>query len=488
MPDHSARRHPPHARQRRGRGGPAYSTSTPRQRARSADPARRAAFDALCAVAQSDAYANLVLPGMLSQRGIGGRDAAFATELTYGTIRLQGRYDRIIELASNRAIADLDRPVLDVLRLGAHQLLGMRVPDHAAVSQTVGLARAACGSGPAQLVNAVLRRISEADLSTWLERIEAGPDPLPATSSHPAWVIRALRQSLAHTRAGSGDLPQLLAAHNSAPAVTLALRPGLADQQDLPPEVTHARYADTAYYLPAGDPGSIAAVRQARVGVQDEGSQLVAWALAQAPLTGSDSRWLDLCAGPGGKAALLASVLAERDSAGVFVANEVSPHRARLVEQALAPLTQRLDVQVRVADGREVGKVDTGQYDRVLVDVPCTGLGALRRRPESRWRRQPGDIGALGPLQRDLLSSAIEATRPGGVIGYVTCSPHLAETALVVDDVSKRHDVELIDAVQLVQTVSREPVPGLEGPYVQLWPHRHHTDGMFLALLRRGRG
>ena len=465
------------------------SQSRPSERSRGSDPARRAAFDTLRAVAESDSYANLVLPPMLAERGIRGRDAAFATELAYGTLRLQGRYDAILALAGNRDPQGLDAPVLDVLRLGAHQLLGMRVPDHAAVSETVGLARGVCGSGPSQLVNAVLRRVAERDLDAWLAQVSATTaDPterLALTGSHPGWVVRALRQSLAMTPTGADDLPALLEADNTPPAVTIAARPGLVREGDLPDDATPGAYAPTARVLSGGDPGSLPAVREGRAGVQDEGSQLVALALAAAPLDGPDARWLDLCAGPGGKAALLAALLAERAPDGGLVANEMSPHRARLVERAVARAAELVHVEVRVGDGREVGELEPGRFDRVLVDVPCTGLGALRRRPESRWRRRPADLAALGPLQRDLLRSAVAATRPGGVVGYVTCSPHLAETRLVVEDVAKRAAVEILDAPAVLAEVALREVSDQRGPFAQLWPHRHGTDAMFLALLRR---
>lgn len=466
-------------------GGRRYSRSTPGQRSRESDPSRRAAFDTLRAVSASDSYANLVLPPLLRERRITGRDAAFATELAYGTLRLQGRYDAILALAAGREPGSLDAPLLDVLRLGAHQLLGMRVPDHAAVSETVALARSVCGAGPAQLVNAVLRNVAQQDLPAWLEQLRAATeDPvqaMAATTSHPAWVIRAMRQALAATSDGADDLQQLLDADNAAPDVTLVMRPGLARESDLPAACAPGRYAPTARILAGGDPGGIAAVRESRVGVQDEGSQLVALALAHAPMQGTDSLWLDLCAGPGGKAALLGALLAPRG--GTLVANEVSKHRATLVQRALAPVAER--VQVRVGDGREIGAQEPGRFDRVLVDVPCTGLGALRRRPESRWRRSPGDVGALGLLQRQLLASAITATRAGGVVGYVTCSPHVAETSMVVQDVIKEGNAEYIDATTIVDELANQPVSGQRGPHVQLWPHRHGTDAMFLTLLRR---
>jgi 16S rRNA (cytosine967-C5)-methyltransferase len=225
--------------------------------------------------------------------------------------------------------------------------------------------------------------------------------------------------------------------------------------------------------------------------VQDEGGQLVALALAAVPLDGEDAgRWLDLCAGPGGKSALLGAVLARRRlPASRLVANEVSQHRADLVRRSVEGVLKEAAglVEVRTGDGRTVGEAEPGTYDRVLVDAPCTGLGALRRRPEARWRRSPADLATLGPLQRELLRSALAAVRPGGLVAYVTCSPHPAETRLVVDDVLRRLAKEEGETVERLDARASLPgVPDLgDGPDVQLWPHVHGTDAMYLALLRR---
>jgi len=449
-----------------------------------------AAYDVLREVDGSDAYANLVLPPMLRSRNIRGRDAGFATELAYGTLRMRGRYDAILEQCSQRPLADIEAAVLDILRLGVHQLLGMRVPPHAAVSETVGLARQRTGAGSAQFVNAVLRRAAEHTLEEWLELIAGAADPtgtdeearLAAVESHPGWIVRALRGALKANGRDTGELEPLLAADNAAPRVTLVTRPGLTGEGGLPDDAIPGRWAPTAHVLTGGDPGSLTAVREGRVGVQDEGSQLVALALAATPLDGQDGLWLDLCAGPGGKAALLGALAAERGAR--LVANEVAAHRVDLVRRAVVALPEGT-VEVRHGDGREVGALESGRYDRVLVDAPCTGLGALRRRPESRWRRQPADLAGLGPLQRELLASALDAVRPGGLVAYVTCSPHVAETHLVVQDVLRgRDDIEVVDAADVMRTVSPE-IPLSERQDVQLWPHVHGTDAMFLALLRR---
>ncbi|MFF2266821.1 RsmB/NOP family class I SAM-dependent RNA methyltransferase [Cellulosimicrobium cellulans] len=479
----------------RSRGETTRSSNAPSQRRKGTDPARAVAFDVLRQVDGSDAYANLVLPPLLRERGIRGRDAGFATELAYGTLRLRGRYDAVLALCLDRPLDRLDPPVLDVLRLGAHQLLGMRVPQHAAVSETVGLARERTGAGSAQLVNAVLRRVARTTLDDWLTAIaDDAPDDLAAlaaTQSHPVWIARALRDALAGNGRPVAELDALLAADNDAPRVTLVARPGLADPDELADgddRVTPSRWAPTALRLEGGDPAAFGAVRDGRAGVQDEGSQLVALALAAAPLTGPDARWLDLCAGPGGKAALLAALAAERGAR--LVANEVQPHRARLVEKALAAVPADAVEAVRTGDGRVVGQDEPGAYDRVLLDAPCTGLGALRRRPESRWRRTPADLATLTGLQRELLDSALDAVRPGGVVGYVTCSPHLAETQVVVADVLRRRDdVELLDAPAVVRDVVRpeahEAIELGDRQDVQLWPHVHGTDAMHLTLLRR---
>jgi 16S rRNA (cytosine967-C5)-methyltransferase len=456
------------------------------------DPARIVAFRALRAVDERDAYANLILPSLLreaEQKGMDRRDAALATELVYGTLRLQGTYDAIVAACIDRPLREVDPPVLDVLLLGAHQLLGTRIPAHAAVSATVELARVVLGDGRAKFVNAVLRKISAQDLDAWIAQVAPpydadAEDHLAVVHSHPRWVVSSLWDALGRWQpeaAGRAAIEDLLRADNERPEVTLVARPGrstVAELREALPEAGEGRWSPYALTLAeGGDPAGVDAVREGRAGVQDEGSQLVALALAAAPLDGPDRLWLDGCAGPGGKAALLGAVAAERGAA--LVASEKQPHRARLVARALAGNPG--PYAVITADGTRPAWAP-GSFDRVLVDVPCSGLGALRRRPEARWRRRPDDIAGFGPLQRDLLRGAIRAARIGGVVGYATCSPHLAETRAVVDDVLRGEEgVEWIDARPLLPGV---PALG-EGPDIQLFPHLHGTDAMYLALLRR---
>jgi 16S rRNA (cytosine967-C5)-methyltransferase len=483
--------------QDRPRRGPRRrSAAAPSQRTRSTDPARLAAYTVMRAVADG-AYANLELPKELRAKGIRGRDAGFATELTYGATRLRGLYDPIIAAAAGRPLQQIDDNVLDTLRLGAHQLLGMRVAAHAAVDETVGLARMVNGAGASGFVNAVMRRISEKDLPTWIAQVVPTDDPIARLStlhSHPEWIVRALRAALLGHGASTAetvdaDLEALLVADNAPAKVSLVARPGLASVDELVAAgAGRSSLSPVGAVLEGGDPGGIAAVRDGRAAVQDEGSQLLALALSRAEVrTGSEPEtWLDMCAGPGGKAALLATLAAP--SGATLFANEISEHRTDLLRQTLSgAIDAGIDVMVGTGDAREIGQEEPGTYDRVLVDAPCTGLGALRRRPEARWRRTTADLADLGRLQRELLTSAIEATRPGGVVAYATCSPHLNETRFVVDDVvKKRQDVTVLDARPLFTDATGAPVAHLGGgPYVQLWPHLHGTDAMFLALLRK---
>ena len=467
---------PPPDRPRRDRAPsrtPQRSTRPPRRRP--LDPARRAAFDVLRAVSERDAYPNLLLPVLLRERGISGRDAAFATELTYGSSRIRGLLDAVIGSAADRGPETINPILLDLLRLGTYQLLRTRVEAHAAVSTTVEQAGIEFDTARAGFVNGVLRTISTRDEQSWVDELapDRAVDPVGHAAfvrAHPRWIAQAFVDALG---ASAGELDAALAADDERPQVHLAARPGVLTADGLAGAVNGevGRYSPYAVYLSSGDPAQVAAVRDGQALVQDEGSQLVARALALAPVADDTGRWLDLCAGPGGKTALLAALAA--GSGARVTAVEPAEHRADMVVQN----TRGLPVDVLRVDGRSTG-LDAG-FDRVLVDVPCTGLGALRRRPDSRWRRQPADVPALTRLQRELLAAAIALTRPGGVVLYATCSPHLAETIGVVGDALRRHPVTALDTRLLF-----EPVPDLgDGPYVQLWPHRHGTDAMFAAAL-----
>jgi 16S rRNA (cytosine967-C5)-methyltransferase len=429
---------------------------------------RTVAYDLLRAVDARDAYANLLLPKLV--KGLDARERAFAAELGYGTLRALGTLDHVLALCSSRPVAGMDPPVRDVLRLGAYQLLRTRVAPHAAVSTSVDLARNVAGPGAAKFVNAVLRRVAERDGDVGAPGYDDDPvGHLAITTAHPRWIVEAFHDALngdwAETRAA-------LLADDARPEVHLAARPGRIAREGLLAsalaaglEADAGPYSPYAVRLRGGDPGDVPAVRDGSAGVQDEGSQLAALAFAR--LLGSGRHdVLDLCAGPGGKTALLAGLVKGR-----LVANELHEHRARLVRDNVRG-TRNV---VPVTGDALHGPWRPASFDGVLLDAPCTGLGALRRRPEARWRRTPADVAPLAALQRELLAAAVDAVKPGGVVLYVVCSPHPAETRAVVAGVPGTEPVDLAGAL-----------PGIaDGPSVQLWPHRNGTDAMFVSGLRR---
>nr|WP_229675843.1 transcription antitermination factor NusB [Hoyosella rhizosphaerae] len=442
------------------------------------DAPRMVARDVLRAVRGRDSYANLILPSLLRERKLSGRDAAFATELAYGACRAQGLLDAIIAAGAGRPVEEMDGQVIDVLRLAAYQLLRTRVAPHAAVSTAVAMARESAGERVTGFVNAVLRRVSEKTEEQWVAEL-APKDPvgrLAFTHAHPRWIAQSFVDALG---ADATELDAALAADDTRPVVHLAARPGDITAEELALSIggEEGKFSPYAVYLDGGDPGSLEPVRDGLATVQDEGSQLVALATLRAPVVGEDTgRWLDLCSGPGGKAAMMGAI-ARIDGAHLD-AVELAPHRVKLVRTS----TEGLPVTVLEADGRDPGL--SGGYDRVLVDAPCTGLGALRRRPEARWRKQPSDVSALTKLQRELLESALKLVRPGGVVVYSTCSPHIAETVGVVGPVIRKHSVEVLSCPELLPEVPR-CATGPDGAFVQLWPHRHGTDAMFVAVLRK---
>ncbi|MDY5130641.1 transcription antitermination factor NusB, partial [Actinotignum timonense] len=456
-------------------------------RRQSSNHARLVAYDALRAVHTEDAYANLILPGMVSRARLNRSDAAFATNLAYGTLRLQGRWDAMIARCSQgRTLAEIDPGALDLLRLGCYQLIELKTPPHAAINETVALARNELGQGIAGFVNAVLRRVSERR-DAWRGIIEnstaSREEFLAVWHSHPRWIVRQLEASLA-AAGRSTEVEAVLEANNTPAKVALACR-------NISPEHLKARIerakmtwedpylVPSAVLLASGDPHRLWPVRDGVAGVQDEGSQLISVVVTESSISGKDESWLDMCAGPGGKTATIAATAARR-GARVF-ANEPQAHRLDLVEENVAPWADT--VALREGDGREIGAQEPDSYDRILVDAPCSGLGALRRRPEARWRKKESDLAALTQLQGELLDSAYRALRPGGLLLYTTCSPVLAETRDVISAFLDRTEgAELGDVTVTANRRALRPVAS-RGMTVQLWPDIHHTDAMYMARI-----
>ena len=427
---------------------------------RKIDNPRLLAFEVLAEVGLQGAYSNLILPKALSESILEANDRALATELVYGTLRMQGRHDHFISAASDRSLEQIDPKALIVLRLGTHQLKQMRVPSHAAIYESVELAKKVVGKSTASFVNAILRKIDSLDFEQ-LSKPTQEYARLALEYSHPEWIVSSYFDSLKN----SSDVISLLQANNNPAKPTLIAWPGLATQGELLEAGTLAIATSSVAATFDGNPGDIAAIRERRAGVQDLGSQLVVEKFYDQ--FKPNLRWLDLCAGPGGKAAYLSALL-KRDG-GSLLANEISNERAKLVSQVMQ------HGEVNVCDGRSMPD-ELGKFDRILLDAPCTGIGALRRRPEVRWRRNLQDLKNLTQLQSELLESATRLLSPGGIIAYVTCSSHQAETKFQIRSFLKQHSNFTRISVQ-------DERADIDGD-LQLWPHRDGTDAMFLSLLR----
>jgi 16S rRNA (cytosine967-C5)-methyltransferase len=437
---------------------------------------RALALEVLAAVNHGGAYANLALPKALSASGLDSRDRGFVTELVYGSLRRQGELDTVVAAAAKRPTTEIDHEVLDVLRLGVYQVLFLRVPGHAAVDESVNYAKSHALARASGFINGVLRSVTREHVEYWLKVIEANGG---SEHSHPTWIAQEIEKALAET-GDAAELADALEANNEPPLVCLTLLPGLSEQRESDDQTSFSPWGVT---LPGGDPAADSRVAAGTARVQDEGSQLAALALiASAPVT-SDTTFLDMCAGPGGKAAVLAAAALAH---GAHVtAIETVPHRVRLVEDSVRALLARDSGVVKVLEGDS--RVISGEFTRILLDAPCSGLGALRRRPEARWRKQPESLVELTALQSELLSAGLGALAPGGVLAYVTCSPVVAETTAIIEQALRSHpEISALDTAAVLDGATKSPIPrSSRGSAVQLWTHRHGTDAMFIQLLQK---
>ena len=437
------------------------------------DAVRVLVYDILSEVNRRGGYSNLLLPQALSASDFETRDKGFATELLYGTLRMQGRHDFILQQVFDRPNSEVDTGIVDICRLGVHQLFEMRVATHAAVSATVELARKVIGESKASYVNAILRKVSAKSLEEWLSPLEEIQDPVVKLSilhSHPEWIVSAYYDLLKDFALVEAEL----VANNVPASPTLVSWPGESTQEELVELGAVATRFSPYGARFEGSPGSLELVRHRKAGVQDEGSQLVADIFMK--FAGSAENILDLCAGPGGKAALISHLA--RAQGKNFFANEISEPRAALVKKVVGSFP------VIVGDGRDIAS-QPERFDAILADVPCTGLGALRRRPEVRWRRTLQDLRALTELQRELSDAAISVLNVGGIFGYATCSPHFAETSAQVQQILKLHPE--LEQLEISQHLPEGLLDATRGLNLSLWTGRHETDSMFLAIFRKVR-
>jgi 16S rRNA (cytosine967-C5)-methyltransferase len=429
---------------------------------------RLVAHQLLSRVQSDDAYINLLLPSFINRSGLPEQDRGLVQEMAYGALRWQLQYDAIIDLLAGGK--ELEDAVRIALRLGLHQLFRMRVPSHAAINETVELVKK-LSPRAAGFANAILRNADRQGLEPLVRQATQGMSNLKAQSikfSHPEWVVGALLDALALD--GRSDLESVLNANNETPNVNLAALSVQAKDQLISAGLSKSSVSPIGFTV-EGNPEPFLG-RDVRV--QDDGSQLVALTLLE--LASENGTFLDMCSGPGGKSAVLLSGLRQ----GKLDCFEPAAHRAQLVRQAVGH-DERAVVIEKI--GQEAAK-DT--YDAVLLDAPCSGLGSLRRKPESRWRKQSSQLRQLEKTQQELLDAGIDSLKFGGVLLYSTCSPVISETNSQVADALARHpEVELVDLKPVLLSISPELTLNQNRKTVQLWTHIHGTDSMFMAAFRK---
>ena len=434
---------------------------------------RMVAIDLLARVSETDSYINLLLPSFLTTAQVPDGDRGLIQELSYGTLRWQLQYDSFIDHFT--AGKTLSPKLRIAIRLGLHQLFRMRIPAHAAIHETVELVKIFERSA-AGMANAVLRNADRAGFEALLDQCIAGKrmeESLAIRYSHPSWVISALRSAL-ELDGKQDQLEQLLEANNETPAVNLAALPNTSAAEYLTTQGLEPGGAAPTAFLAQGNPENYLSTQGVRV--QDQGSQLVALALLE--VADKSGRWLDMCAGPGGKAAMLQAGISP--SGGVLDCLEPIPNRADLVRQALNP---KLQANVMVGYGQDA---KAGFYDAVLLDAPCSGLGSVRRKPESRWRKTTEQLSGLTKTQSELLAAAAKALKSGGYLLYSTCSPLVIETNTQIKQLLDTHpDLELVNANEVLNRISPTLGMSTTRKTAQLWTHLHATDAMFIAILRK---
>jgi 16S rRNA (cytosine967-C5)-methyltransferase len=413
------------------------------------------------------------------------RDQALTASVAAGTLRWMGALDAVIEAFAGRSASRLDAEVLDILRLGAFQLLHLdRVPARAVIADSVELAREQRKSSAAGFVNALLRRIDrERDRLPLPRRPERASDEsvldyLSVTLSHPRWLVeRWLRAhgfeaAEAWARFDNAPAPLTLRVNTLKASRTAVIERLAAHQVRVEP----ARFAPDALVVVSGHPLATPLAAEGWFFVQDEASQLVALAARAHP----GERVLDACASPGGKTVAMAADMSDQ---GLVVAGDVRGRRVELLRQTVARSGAR---SVRVARLDAAAPPFAAVFDLVLLDAPCSGLGTVRRDPEIRWRRTPEELPRLAATQQTLLSAAAAAVRPGGRLVYATCSSEPEENHQVVETFLARHDEFAVEPVELerLEAGVAGSVLSSEG-YLQTRPDRHGLEAFFAASLRR---
>ncbi len=445
--------------------------------------ARTAAFDILLRVERESSYASELLHSPASNQ-LSSADHALCTELVMGVLRWRSVLDSRIACHSAHALSKLDLEVLISLRMAAYQLGWLdRVPPRAAIHESVELVKRAHKASAAAFANAVLRKIADAHVANSRAPMEGGSvETLAAETAHPRWMVERW------IHAYGIDATRKICAHDqSIPDTTVRLRGERAEMilQDEGIELAPGAWLASARRILRGDVSRTTAFRQGLCVIQDEASQLVA------ALVGSGARMLDCCAAPGGKTL----AIADRNPHARITAVELHPHRARLLKKLMSQGKENTGSSAMIryiaADARKLPLAE--EFDRVLVDVPCTGTGTLARNPEIKWRIKQADFDDLQSRQIAILQAALARVSSGGRVIYSTCSLEKEENEDVIEHVLPANPAfHLVDCDRELERLKREEqlvwnggAAITRGPFLRTIPGVHPCDGFFAAILEK---
>ena len=443
--------------------------------------AREAVLEVLTEYEEKKTYLNLVLSRIISEQSFSGAERAFFTELSYGVIQRLNTLDWIITLHLTRPLGKLTTRIRNILRLGTYQLLFLdRIPDSAAVDESVKLAHRYGHKGVAGLVNAVLRKISSMKKNIPWPAPEKNPGLyLSLKYSHPLWMVQRWLNNMGYEEAEA-----FCSAGNTIPPMTVRTNTLRLSRNELKKKLEQEG-VETAecLYAPEGLELKLSkrlldlsSFREGLFQVQGEASMLVAPLLNPQP----GESVLDLCSAPGGKTVHLASLMQNR---GGIIAADLYPHRLKLVQGAARKHGARI-IQTEKLDGRSLPADKRENFQRILLDVPCSGHGVIRRKADLKWRRKPEDIASLSLLQLQLLEEAFKALQPGGVLLYSACTIEPEETAGVIEQFLKEEPLAqpaMLSPLLPEKLKSEEKIPGR----IKFWPHKHNLDGFFMARIRK---
>lgn len=442
--------------------------------------AREASLLALQRVEEDGAFVNLALAEVLAAVPMELRDKGLATEITYGVITHRLTLDWMISQVAARPVEKIDALLLQILRIGFYQLFYLtRIPASAAVHATVELAKKGKKKGLAPFVNGVLRgALRSQDSLPWPERSADEAAYLTLRHAHPRWLVERWL-----ARYGFEETEELLQANNRPAPLTARVNTLWTTREDLLTslagegvEATPSLVAlDGVVFKTGGRLTSLAAYRQGLFQVQGESAMLAAKILA--PLPGEDV--LDCCSAPGGKTTHLAQLMENR---GKILALDIYPHRLALVEANCRRLKVK-NVRTVCLDARRIDPAELGLFDKILLDVPCSGLGVLRRKPDLKWRSEEEDISKLAELQKELVQAALSVLKPGGTLLYCTCTNEPEETEEVLAYALATHRELRLE--ELAPSLPPQWQTGAGKLGIHLLPHRHQLDGFFFSLLKK---